>query len=79
MVLLDPDECERRSATDAHVAVQERQRRRDMREAGVEIGSPVPGTMEPTIPYASGPTASDYAARFLGRVDSSTLPIEEVD
>ena len=50
-----------------------------MREAGVEIGSPVPGTMEPTIPYASGPTASDYAARFLGRVDSSTLPIEEVD
>ena len=79
MVLLDPDEYERRSATDAYVAVQERRRRRDMREAGVEIGSPVPGTMEPTIPYASGPTASDYAARFLGRVDSSTFPIEEVD
>jgi hypothetical protein len=50
-----------------------------MREAGVEIGLPVPGTMEPTIPYAFGPTASDYAARFSGRVGSSTLPIEEVD
>ena len=59
---------------------QERQRRRDMREAGVEIGSPVPGTMEPTIPYATGPTVSDFAAdfRFMGPFGPNMLePAEE--
>jgi hypothetical protein len=80
-MVLDPVGYERLAAMDAWAADQERRQRQDMRAAGISIGSPVPGTMEPQIPYVASPTASDYdyAARDSNWVDSSTLPIEEVD
>lgn len=54
--MLDPDEHERRAATDGRVGVQDTQ--------GIAIGSSVPATMEPTIPSATGPTVPDFAAEF---------------
>ena len=68
----DPNEYEMRAVADARVGIQDTQR--------VAIGSSVPATMEPTIPYATGPTVSDFAAdfRFMGPFGPNMLePAEE--